>query len=179
MGPVTWALQRMLSPDLAGSSPGRQLPQPWSERLVASPPTRLGFHLVTPSPPTTSLSSRTTTCSLIWTTSSPGWICSWESVGTWCGERGLRLAWFAGERLQGWVAGKGVGLSPGCPLGTQSAGNCWWCEFPGPAEAEAAVTGVWGATGPVGRTPARHQDSTVGGTVARADPKLVLPRLAV
>lgn len=39
--------------------------------------------------------------------------------------------------------------------------------------------GAGGTTGPVGRTPARYQDSTVGGTVARADPKLVLPRLAV
>lgn len=64
--------------------------------------------------------------------------------------------------------------SPGCPLGTRSAGNCWWCGFPSPAEAEAAVIeGV----GLVGRIPAGHHDSWVGRTGKGVGFKLVLPNM--
>lgn len=56
----------------------------------------------------------------------------------------LKQAQLEGRAL-GRAAEKGVGFSPGCPHGTRSAGSYWWCGFPGPAEAEAAVTeGVGG-----------------------------------
>lgn len=54
---------------------------------------------------------------------------------------GLKWAQLEGNKgALGQAAEKGVGFSPGFPHGTQSAGSYWWCGFPGPAEAEAAVT---------------------------------------
>lgn len=48
------------------------------------------------------------------------------------------------------AAEKTMGFSPECPRGTRSAGSYWWCGFPDPARAEAAVTENVGGTGILG-----------------------------
>ena len=76
-----------------------------------SPPTDLGS-TQDPLPPTTPLPSLTTTCSLIWTISSPGRICSRESMGTWWG-MGFRGCTLMG--LEAGLAGRLEGHGGGRP----------------------------------------------------------------
>lgn len=135
----------------------RYLPQPWFplESLLTHQPWVL---LSNPFIPTRSLSlSLTTTCSLTWTISSPGRICNRKLEGTWYGKWGSEgvpswacswLGWqMKGSRWGGGGAEKGVGHSPGCPLGTRSVGSCQWCGFPGPGKAEVTVTVGVGTAG--------------------------------